>query len=61
MFIRKGGKPILEFPRYMTLGPTNIYNLYYEDTGVIEIPLEEFDDAVISFTYPRQYDDPYAC
>ena len=52
MFIGKGGKPILEFPRYMTLGPTNIYNLYYEDTGVIEIPLEEFDDAVISFTYP---------
>lgn len=52
MFIEKGGKPTLEFPRYMTLGPTNIYHYYYEETGIIEIALEEFDDTVISFTYP---------
>ena len=52
MFIEKGGRPSLEFPRYMTLGPTNYFLFWYEETEVIEIPLEEFDDTVISFTYP---------
>ena len=52
MFVEKGGKPSLEFPRYMTLGPTNLFFFWYEETGIIEIPLEEFDDTVISFTYP---------
>ncbi|MBI4765250.1 MAG: hypothetical protein HY787_11670 [Deltaproteobacteria bacterium] len=52
MFVEKGGKPSLEFPRYMTLGPANIFYYWYEETGIIEIPLEEFDEEVISFTYP---------
>ena len=52
MFIEKGGKPSLEFPRYMTLGSAKwVYEMYYEKLGIIEIPLEEFDDTAISFTY----------
>jgi len=39
MFVDKGGKPTIDFPRYMTLGPTNWFLFWYEETGIIEIPL----------------------
>lgn len=51
-FIEKGGLPTLKAPRYMTVGPTNWFYDWYEDTKVIEIPLSEFSESHISFTYP---------
>jgi len=51
-FIGKGGQPKLKAPRYMTLGPTNWFSDWYEEAEVIEIPLSEFDESYISFTYP---------
>ena len=51
-FIAKGGKPILEAPRYMTLGSVSWFMDWYEDPGTLEIPLDAFDESSISFTYP---------
>lgn len=51
-FVRKGGKPVLNAPRYFTLGPSNWFLDWYENPATIEIPLKEMPSESVSFTYP---------
>lgn len=51
MFVKKGGKPIKEFPHYMTLGECEWIRSWYNQGCVIQIDLDQFDPATISFTY----------
>ena len=51
-FVRKGGQPQIETPRYMTLGPTTWFLDWYEDPGTISIPLSSIPTDKVSFTYP---------
>ncbi len=52
-FIEKGGRPTRNDPFYFTLGPCEWLETWYEDTAIIEIPLELFKDCThISFTFP---------
>lgn len=51
LFIRKGGKPVREHPFYMTVGEVESMSTWYMDPAVIEIHIEEFDPATVSFTY----------
>lgn len=51
-FIEKGGKPILQHPRYMVLGTCRWFEDWYVEKKEIRIALADFDDTQISFTYP---------
>jgi hypothetical protein len=51
-FISKGGTPILQHPRYMVLGTCRWFDDWYVEKREIRVPLDEFDDRQISFTYP---------
>ncbi|MEK8127640.1 hypothetical protein WMW72_06885 [Paenibacillus filicis] len=51
LFIGKGGRPVLPYPHYMTLGPCEWLREWYQDARDLHIPLDAFDPAVISFTY----------
>jgi hypothetical protein len=51
LFVRKGGKPQLEFPHYLTLDECDWIRSWYEDGRAIRIDLEHLDPATISFTY----------
>lgn len=51
-FIEKGGKPILQNPRYMVLGASTWFEQWYVEPREIRISLEHFNAAQISFTYP---------
>ncbi|MCQ2465902.1 MAG: hypothetical protein MJ166_00075 [Clostridia bacterium] len=50
-FDKKGGKRELNSPHYMTLEHSPWLNTWFEDCGVIRIPVEEFDLRTLSFTY----------
>ncbi|WP_231638503.1 hypothetical protein [Paenibacillus sp. JCM 10914] len=51
LFLAKGGSPANAYPHYMTLGPCEWIKAWYENAEVLQIPLDEFDPASISFTY----------
>ena len=51
MFIDKGGKPIRQTPHYMCIGECPWLATWFEDSGFIKIPIDEFDINTISFTY----------
>jgi hypothetical protein len=50
-FIVKGGNPKNSFPHYFTLGPCDWLESWYRKPGMISIPLNEFLEESISFTY----------
>lgn len=50
-FCKKGGKPQRTAPHYMTLGHSPWLSTWYENCGVIKIPVAEFDLSTLSFTY----------
>jgi len=51
MFIAKGGTPLRSRPHYLTLGETPWLQEWYTDTRKIELPIEDFNPQIISFTY----------
>ena len=53
MFIRKGGKPKRQAPYYGILSENELEEGYewFDDCGVIKIPIDEFDKSTLSFTY----------
>ena len=51
LFIQKGGKPVRPFPHYMVLGSCAWLKNWYQDGRALQIPLSNFDPAIISFTY----------
>ena len=52
-FIKKGGQPKEEYPQYMVLGTSSYISEGYDDMcSEIRIPLSEFSEREISFTYP---------
>jgi len=51
IFIGKGGKPGLSFPHYMTLGSCEWLKSWYNEGTELKIPLSEFDERQLSFTY----------
>ena len=51
MFIHKGGEPVMRYPHYMTLGPCDWLNEWYETPAALAIPLDAFSEKHISFTY----------
>jgi hypothetical protein len=53
MFIRKGGKPQRQVPYYGILSENELEECYewFDDGGVIKIPIDEFDKSTVSFTY----------
>lgn len=51
LFIRKGGKPVRDFPHYMTLGSCPWLLDWYASGTELQIALAEFDPNTISFTY----------
>ncbi len=63
-FISKGGKPSRNDPFYFTLGACEWAKSWYENPGIIKIPLSSFRPEHVSFTYPDSmvsfqfYDEP---
>ncbi|MFK7691888.1 hypothetical protein [Paenibacillus sp. HJGM_3] len=51
LFVEKGGKPVLSYPHYLTLGPCEWLKSWYKRGEVLTIPWEAFDPAIVSFTY----------
>lgn len=51
IFISKGGKPVNDYPHYMTIGPCDWLKSWYKDGKELSIPIEQFDPKTISFTY----------
>lgn len=51
LFIGKGGKPVMPYPHYMTLGRCDWLMEWYDEGKYLQIPLDAIDPAVISFTY----------
>lgn len=51
IFVEKGGKPQRQTPYYMTLENCESCKLWFNNSDMIIIPIEEFDKNVISFTY----------
>jgi hypothetical protein len=51
VFLEKGGTPRTSYPHYMTLGPCEWIKSWYRHGSEIKIPVEEFDERTISFTY----------
>ncbi len=63
-FMAKGRKPNRNDPFYFTLEPCDLLKTWYENPGIIKLPLSDFHPDQISFTYPDSmisfqfYDDP---
>jgi hypothetical protein len=51
LFIAKGGLPVNDYPHYMTLGPCGWVGSWYNEGQALSIPLDEFKEQSISFTY----------
>jgi hypothetical protein len=54
-FIKKGGKPILNYPIYFVLGVSSWLEEHAPDKDLhseIRVNLDEFDEVDVSFTYP---------
>ncbi len=51
LFIQRGGRPSRNTPFTMVLGSCNWFSSWYRDTREIRIPLREFPDDSVSFTY----------
>lgn len=51
LFIDKGGKPIRTTPHYMTFGKCEWLREWYKDGRELEVPIHDFDERTISFTY----------
>ena len=52
-FIQKGGKPILSYPRYFSVGPALwIEEGYNKQSKTVQLPLSSVDATQVSFTYP---------
>ncbi|SDW78269.1 hypothetical protein [Paenibacillus sp. CF384] len=51
IFIAKGGKPQQLYPHYMTLGACGWIEEWFEEGGLLQIPLDEFEVDSVSFTY----------
>lgn len=64
LFIEKGGKSNRNDPFYFTLGECEWVKSWYENPGVVRVPLSDFNPEHISFTYPDSmvsfqfYDEP---
>ena len=50
-FIAKGGKAELTTPYYMVVEHSLWLSTWYEQCGIVKIPIEEFDVRTLSFTY----------
>ncbi len=50
-FIKKGGKISRTPPHYMVVEQSPWLITWFENCGVVKIPIEEFDTATLSFTY----------
>ncbi|MCR5806069.1 MAG: hypothetical protein K6G68_03415 [Oscillospiraceae bacterium] len=50
-FIAKGGKAELLSPHYMVAEHSPWLSTWYEQCGIVKIPIEEFDVRTLSFTY----------
>jgi hypothetical protein len=52
-FVEKGGRPTIEHPQYMVLGRSHFIHEGYDfNCDLITIPISEFEEHEISFTYP---------
>lgn len=51
LFVEKGGKPRRKAPYFMVVEACGWLKSWYEHSGVIQIPVEEFDPSTLSFTY----------
>jgi len=51
LFIEKGGKPINDYPHYMTLGESDWIKKWFLEGKELKISIEEFKEESISFTY----------
>ncbi|MGB3788071.1 MAG: hypothetical protein WA949_08675, partial [Phormidesmis sp.] len=52
-FIKKGGQPILPYPKYFSVGPALwIKEGYNEQSKTVQLPLSSVAADQISFTYP---------
>ncbi|MGN7358119.1 hypothetical protein ACTHPF_15190 [Paenibacillus sp. SAF-054] len=51
LFTYKGGKPTSMYPHYMTLGACEWIKEWYKNGKQIKIPITEFNEDSISFTY----------
>ena len=51
-FRKKGGKPKLDHPRYLTLGDCSWMLEWFRNGHELKIPIWFFDKQIISFTYP---------
>lgn len=50
-FLKKGGKILCTSPHYMVVEHSPWLSTWYENCGVVKIPVEEFDTSTLSFTY----------
>lgn len=50
-FLKKGGKILRTPPHYMVVEHSPWLGTWYESSGFVKIPIEEFDTASLSFTY----------
>ena len=50
-FIAIGGKPVRTAPVYFTLGPNEGMKTWFDNLGIIKIPVSAFDLDTVSFTY----------
>lgn len=51
LFILQGGKPILSYPHYMTIGECPWLLDWYPNGRELRISIQEFEPCTISFTY----------
>jgi hypothetical protein len=51
LFLLKGGKPIRSHPHYMTLGKCPWLLEWYPMGRELQIPIDDFESEVLSFTY----------
>ena len=51
LFIKKGGRPLLQSPHYMILGSCPWVRSWYVDGREVRIPLDHIPPSVVSFTY----------
>ncbi|WP_338043571.1 hypothetical protein [Paenibacillus hamazuiensis] len=51
LFIRKGGRPVNDYPHYMTVEACSWIKSWYENGRELALDIDEFDESSISFTY----------
>ncbi|ASA26605.1 hypothetical protein [Paenibacillus donghaensis] len=51
LFVAKGGRPVRQFPHYMTLGSCPWLLEWYPQGRLLQIPFTAFQPDTISFTY----------